>query len=297
MSNSRHAYLVFAHEHPNQLATLLRLLDHPENDVYLHLDPSASGFQRETLEAQVRRGTLAIYSIQHYAWGGEALIDGILALLGEAVKRDYQYIHLLSGSDLPLRPQAQIHAFFEANAGLEYIDFDEPFLSNAVLSDRLRTYHFFQNSREAYPAIKNLDCFLLAAQHKLGINRLKHADFSFQKGSLWFSITKEFALYCLAHAQTYRPYFRFSKCGDELFFQTLLLNSPFLPKKATNTCNDPAASMRYIDWERGNGASPYVFRAKDYETILQSGMLFARKFNETIDSEIIQEIAEQVSHS
>ena len=297
MPSSRHAYLIFAHEHPNQLASLLRLLDHPDNDIYLHLDPSASGFHHDTLRAQMRLGTLSIYSIQHCAWGGETLIDGILALLGEATKRDCQYLHLLSGSDLPLRPQSQIHAFFEENPGLEYIDFDEPVLSGAVLKDRLRTYHFFQNSRETYPAIKNLDCFLLSAQHKLGINRLKRADFRFQKGSLWFSITKEFALYSLANAEKYRPFFRFSKCGDELFFQTLLLNSPFLPQKATNTYNDPAASMRCIDWERGNGTSPYVFRSEDYAEIMQSGMLFARKFDERVDSEIIRRIAQTVSAS
>ena len=295
MINSRHAYLVFAHKNPNQLALLLRLLDHPQNDIYLHLDPAARVFDREKLRAAVRQSTLFLCSVHHFAWGGEALIDGIRTLLTEATKKDHLYYHLLSGLDLPLKPQAEIHAFFAANAGLEYIDFDEPVISGALLQNRMQTYHFFQNSRERYPLIKSLDCFLLTIQYKIGLNRLKNSGVLFQKGSLWFSITHDFALYCLKNAPVYRPYFRFSKCGDELFFHTMLVNSPFLGRKATKTYNDNRATMRLIDWDRGNGTSPYVFRAVDYDEITQSGMLFARKFDETVDANIIERIKQYVS--
>lgn len=294
---SRHAYLIFAHTNPSQLELLLRLLDDPLNDIYLHIDPAVSAFNRERMRAAVKQGTLSIYSLHHLAWGGENLIDVILSLLREAQKTEHLYYHLLSGMDLPLKPQSEIHAFFQANAELEYLDFDAPSVSDALLADRLQTYHFFQSSREKHPAIKSLDCFLLKVQRKLGVNRLKHAGFPLQKGSLWFSITHAFAAYCVAHAAEIRPCFRFSKCGDELFFQTLLLNSPFLQRKATATFNDDRATMRFIDWDRGNGTSPYVFRAGDYDRILQSGMLFARKFDERVDAEIIARIAAQSSVS
>ncbi len=128
-------------------------------------------------------------------------------------------------------------------------------------------------------------------QQMLGINRLKKVDVSFQKGSLWFSFTHAFAQYCVDHAAQFRPYFRFSKCGDELFFQTVLQNSPFLGNRFFNGYNDNQATMRYIDWDRGNGSSPYVFTSADFERIMQSGMLFARKFDETVDAQIISRIA------
>ena len=45
--------------------------------------------------------------------------------------------------------------------------------------------------------------------------------------------------------------------------------------------------MRYIDWDRGN---PYVFRIDDYDALMKSDCMFARKFDEKIDKEIIEKI-------
>lgn len=295
MPDSRHAYLVFAHQNPAQLETLLRLLDHPKNDIYLHIDPLSRGFDRERLQTAVRQGTLCVLSIRHFGWGSETLIDGMIALLAEASKTDHLYYHLVSGADLPLKTQTQIHTFFETNAGLEFVDFGAATVPEALLADRLKTYHFVQNYREVYPVLKSADRFSLKIQNKLGVNRLKNTDLPFQKGSLWFSITHGFARYCVAHAADIRPYFRYSKCGDELFFQTLLQNSPFLEKRAVQTYNDDRATMRLIDWDRGNGSSPYIFRSEDYEDLAASNMLFARKFDEQVDAAIIERIAKRVS--
>ena len=34
----KHAYLIMAHKNEEQLALLLRMIDHEQNDIYLHLD-------------------------------------------------------------------------------------------------------------------------------------------------------------------------------------------------------------------------------------------------------------------
>lgn len=294
LAETRHAYLVFAHQNPAQLETLLRLIDHPQNDIFLHLDPLAHDFNRARLQATVRQGTLRVYSIQHCGWGSETLIDGILALLAEASQTEHLYYHLLSGMDLPLRPQAEIQAFFEAEPGREWIDFGAETISPALLADRLKTYHLFQNRREIDPILKPLDRALLRAQSLFGVDRLKGSGMTFQKGSLWFSVTHGFSRYCVEHANEYRRYFRFSKCGDELFFQTLLLHSPFFQNRAVSTYNDDRATMRFIDWDSGDGSSPYVFRSEDFERIMLSGMLFARKFDESVDEGVIARISEVV---
>ena len=57
--------------------------------------------------------------------------------------------------------------------------------------------------------------------------------------------------------------------------------------------NDPKAIMRYIDWKRGN---PYTFEKNDYQLLIDSNMLFARKFSEKIDREIIDMIYQYVSY-
>jgi Core-2/I-Branching enzyme len=65
---------------------------------------------------------------------------------------------------------------------------------------------------------------------------------------------------------------------DELFFQTLVLNSPHRDSVVD-------ANLRYIDWSTTPG--PKVLRTDDLEALLGSGMLFARKFDETVDAEIL----------
>ena len=44
-----------------------------------------------------------------------------------------------------------------------------------------------------------------------------------------------------------------------------------------------------IDWKRGN---PYVWRMSDYEEIMNSDRMYARKFNWDTDKEIIIKIEE-----
>ena len=294
---TRHAYLILAHRNWGQLEVLLQLLDHPFNDIYLHIDRSARGWDAAALQASVRQGTLTIMSRFRPAWGSEALVDATLALLRAASETPHAYYHLLSGMDLPLRSQDEIHAFFANAEHAEFVDFKYETVSPDLLKSRLQTFHFLQSARQRSPFLRKLDDLSLRLQSLLKVNRLRFCTVRFQKGSQWFSITQAFAEYCLAHAAEYRRYFRFSKCADELFVQTLLQNSPFLANRFSGKYDDEHATMRFIDWDRGTSSSPYVFRSEDFDLIFQSGMLFARKFDERVDSEIIRRIANAVSAS
>lgn len=48
-------------------------------------------------------------------------------------------------------------------------------------------------------------------------------------------------------------------------------------------------AMRYIDWTRGN---PYIFRSADFEQLMSSDRMFARKFDEKVDFDIVERIFE-----
>jgi hypothetical protein len=53
--------------------------------------------------------------------------------------------------------------------------------------------------------------------------------------------------------------------------------------------DDYTSCLRLIDWKRGK---PYVWRSEDYEEILHSSCLFARKFDQRTDSAVIMKIGE-----
>lgn len=58
-----------------------------------------------------------------------------------------------------------------------------------------------------------------------------------------------------------------------------------------NENGDYRSCLRYIDWERGN---PYVFRNEDFEDLIASDFLFARKFDLNTDRLICERVVEFV---
>lgn len=71
-----------------------------------------------------------------------------------------------------------------------------------------------------------------------------------------------------------------------------LMNSPFRENIWHPQADDDYRSiMRLIDWKRGN---PYVFHSSDYNELITSPMLFARKFDERVDEGIIEDLARNI---
>jgi hypothetical protein len=67
---------------------------------------------------------------------------------------------------------------------------------------------------------------------------------------------------------------------DEIFFQTILMNSPH----AENIIND---DLRYLDWKDRNSGSPAVLSKTDLSNLLVSQKLFARKFDVKVEPKIL----------
>lgn len=130
-------------------------------------------------------------------------------------------------------------------------------------------------------------CFIYLQK---AIHYHKKFDKEIKKGANWFSITDSFAKYVLDHKQEVFQMFHQGFCVDELFIQTLLWNSPY-----KNRLYDPSdefhGCMRKIDWNRGK---PYVWRNTDFEELIHSDRIFARKFSSKIDKEIIDNISQYI---
>lgn len=99
----RYAYLIMAHTNFNQLKVLISLLDDPRNDIYLHVDKRAKSFNPNDI--CTHHSTLIILDRIKVNWGGHSQITCELNLLKAAISNHYQYYHLVSGVDLPLKTQ------------------------------------------------------------------------------------------------------------------------------------------------------------------------------------------------
>lgn len=292
----RHAFLIIAHNQYPLLEKLIRLLDHPQNDIYIHADKKAVDFDPAYFAAIPRHSGICFSRRVRVTWGGASMIEAELTLLEAAVEGKYDYYHLLSGVDLPIKPMDCIHRFFREQEGKELIHFGaEQWEAKPHIQERAALYHFLHEwigrERGLLRRVENLS---LAVQRRLGINRLKKRGGTVRAGANWFSITHGFARYVTDHAREIRKDYRFTSCADEIFLQTVFVNSPFRDNAyvARGAGRDSFENvMRFIDWDRGQ---PYVFGSGDFEELMASPCLFARKFDLTEDAAIVERVYESI---
>ncbi|NJN99140.1 MAG: hypothetical protein HC875_36125 [Anaerolineales bacterium] len=74
---------------------------------------------------------------------------------------------------------------------------------------------------------------------------------------------------------------------DELFFQTVLLNSPL----RDTIVND---DLKHIQWSTPTSAHPDIFSKEDFEKLNRSPKLFARKFDTKHDTVILDLIDQHI---
>lgn len=283
-NSGRHAYLIIAHNNFTQLQTLLSLLDDERNDIYLHIDLKSQNVPVFT----TRHAGLIMAERMNVMWGGHSQILCELSLLTAAGQGHYDYYHLLSGIDLPLKTQDQIHAFFRENGGKEYIDFDDAANESRSFRVRTRYYHWLQNHAGSSPrtwnrALRVLNWGTVKVQKLLGVDRKE--TLRQYKGANWFSITDALVQYVLTRRDVVEKDLMHTFCADEVFLQTLAMASP----RRKHIVND---FLRAIDWQRGD---PYVYRAEDVPALLASEKLWGRKFNEKLDQEAIDLIVKALS--
>ena len=284
----KHAYLIMAHTQPELLKKLLQMLDDERNDIYLHIDSKAKDYPLQEV-AEIPKKSKCIFTERtDVKWGSYSQINCEMVLLKEAVKTEHSYYHLLSGMDLPIKTQDEIHQFFEKHAGLEFVDEDLPKISEAALS-RVKYSHKFYGKSGSVKDI--LGALSTKGQKLLGVDKTKkYENIIFQKGRNWFSITHGLAKLVVEKEAWIKEIFEKSVCGDEMFLQTVARNSEYASKICNPNTMPDVLDTRYIDWERGSNNNPYVFREADFEELKRASGLFARKFDLNIDKKIVEKL-------
>lgn len=279
----RHAYIIMAHNEPEILEALLRMLDDERNDIFLHIDRKAHAMRQRFAAKRLSHARLFVdmQPLSVY-WAHTSVMGAELKCLRTAAAHGpYERYHLLSGVDLPLKTQDEIRHFFAEHETSEMVGFWNAPKQLADATRRTRYYYVLNRTKGrgnpvAHALTAPVRNLLLAAQKVLGVRR-KHGDWEIRKGPQWFSITQACCEYVLRQEKKLWQTFRFTLCPDELFMQTALWNSPFRDK-VFDASDAEQSSVRAIDWTRGN---PYVWQDADVPQLLASPYLFARKFSST----------------
>lgn len=209
-------------------------------------------------------------------WSDISLADAEVCLFKRVLDAgDYGRIHLLSGADLPLRSQDEIHSFFR-NCKEEFIDVRQP----DRFKKRLRYYHFFVRSRRNRPVVDFMRRLLLIPQLPF-VDRLRHSPLDYAYGSEWCSLTYEAVKEIVVGYSLHRDMFRHTTCCDEHYKQMILKTKGYVFAKE--------GCLRFVMFDEGC-PSPKTLKIGDLQLIQDSGCLFARKFDINEDREVVERV-------
>jgi hypothetical protein len=268
------AYIICAHKLPDQLVRLVRRLDSATSTFFIHLDRGARAQARTRLA-----GALGDKSNVHFlephrvAWGGfgqvRAALKGISTILATEVEAEYCV--LLSGQDYPIKPIPEFEAFLERSRSRSFImafPLPTPYWPRGGL-DRLRYWHFELAGRRVL---------------RLPIRRRLTLGMRPYGGDAYWCLSRdhlEVVRTVIAERPDLLRFFRHAFVSDELFFQTVLMNS-VAPSELVND------SLRYIDWgPEGTRRGPRILGSADLEELRESSAFFARKFDTSEDARIL----------
>lgn len=284
----KHAYLIIAHSQLELLQRLISALDDPRNDLYVHID-------KKTLSSspEFKTDYSALYILPKpvdACWGDVSLVKAELLLIEQMLKHGkYQYCHILSDSDFPIKSQDYIHAYCDNNEGKEFIGFAHGENVAMEIAHKAHYYHAFaRHFKDGNVFQRGWRHLFLCLQHLLRMKR--NRDVVFKKGCQWCSITYSFAQYLYDRKEEILKLFEHTCCPDELFIQTFCWNSAY-KNNVYNTHHEFDGCLRFIKWEN-NLILPIL--ETDVERMICSNRWFARKFSED-QMNLIDEISSKIN--
>lgn len=282
----RDAVLILAHEYSYCLQCLVKALDAPCFDLYVHVDAKTKNFDFDALAALARRAQIFFTPRRHSVhWGRPSLVKAELELFAAAGRR-YRYYHLVSGSDLPVMPAEELFHRFDGHTECFIVAHTDLSYDTRV---RLMFYHpsMLRPHPKAPQSPFNrfrdlLYRVTMAVQRRAHVNRLKPLSHMLgrpAKGHQWASLPRAAVDIILNAEPMIRRFVKATVCSDEMYKQTVLVNTPEAPEISSD------GDLRFIDWSAG-GANPAELIQNHFAEIDASGAVFARKFTSraTIDA-------------
>lgn len=274
---SKICILILAHKNYNQT---MRLINHLKKDfdLFVHIDKK-SALKIDSFE------NVKVYKKFKVYHGGFSQIVTTLFLMEEAIKNNYDRYIFISAQDIPLKNNFEIKDFFENN-DREYLSYENIRNNEGLykeMSFRLNAYNFGFWYRK-----------LLSRKIREIVSKIpfikRQTPENIYYGSQWWNLTKDAISYILKFVvenKNYLERFKYTWGSDEFFFQSILMQSE-LKNNCENNC------LRYLIWQ---GGVPIVFKLKDYDNFIRGGVnLFARKFDEKIDNDIIDKLYKDIEN-
>lgn len=266
------AYLILAHRYPDQFKRMFKSIYHPNNHYLIHIDKRSEPYIHNEIQDFIRQySNVRILESKNALWGGYSLVDAELRGIKEllSMNEDWEFFINLSAQDFPLQSQKDIQNYLQQYKGTDFIKVADQEKIRPDTLHRIENYvSEIGDEIISEPAIKR--------------DFLK--DITPYIGNQWMILSRKFCDFVTfaPEVDKFKTFYANTLIADEGFFQTVIMNTSY----KSNIIND---DKRAIDWIPMGDIKlrPRDFTAQDFAYLTNSGNLFARKFDETIDLEIL----------
>ncbi|NLE24733.1 MAG: beta-1,6-N-acetylglucosaminyltransferase [Clostridiaceae bacterium] len=296
------AYLILTHDNPKHFHRLTNALSSMSSTCFVHVDKKTS------IRDYDNGATSSVYFLQERVKvyrGHFSHIVAILLMIEKALEHPNRYgrFVLISGTDYPLRSQEYIRRFFEENPKTEFMNITK-MPNNSVGKPLSRLYGY--NPTPTRPRFY-LEIIIRAILKRLHIIP-RTRDYQKALGELvpyagdeWWALTRgacEYIHNFVDKNPKLLNFYKHTRVPDEMFFQTILGNSPFMHNIARN--------VTYTDWSDRTGSPAWIteehlkaYRTKMLyadDTFGKGELLFARKFRDESE-DIVKKINEYIAEN
>jgi len=279
------AYIILAHKYPEQLIRLIHRLNTEKASFFVHVDKKTDKIIYNQIVENLNGLSNVYFLNRNKAYWAffSSMLNPTVRGIDEMFKRNvpFDYVILLTGQDYPLKSNKQIEKVLQENKGKVFMRYhsipSDCWINEKGGLDRIEYRHFYFFDRH----------FIFPIKRKFP------KVFKPYGGNAYWCLPKECAEYVRNLIKQNPSFFNFFKhvfAPEEIFFQTVILNSPFKDSVINN-------DLRYIDWPDKNPSHPKILCKEDFEKLLRSSSLFARKFDITVDADILDMIDKRICES
>ncbi|MCC9137332.1 beta-1,6-N-acetylglucosaminyltransferase [Pontibacter silvestris] len=281
------AYIILVHKNPKQVARLINRLNTQNTIFSLHLDASVplEDFKNIVLSGNPGCDNIHFKEKRYRTrWGGFNAVRATAELIESVLPYKPDHVFFLSGQDYPLKTNQDIRTLLKEEYKDSILIENRRFNADPNKPNRLNRFYF---------------CDYFDWEKKKLIPRLLTKVLPSRKfldgmqpyiGRVQFILPLKAAEYVTAEYRNNKKlnnFFKYVLCADELYFQTILLNSEFAPK-VLNT------RIHYANYDVPH---PVVWQAKDIEHLKKQPNLFARKFDINVDEKVLDLLDEYLQYS
>jgi len=286
-------YLILAHRYPEQLFRLVDRLNSSGVNFLIHLDKK---MEDKTYNQVVDHFTpmTNVFFIKRYIcyWAGFGIAQATFQGLKEALDRNisFDYLCLMSGQDYPIKTNDYIKSYLESHNGKSFINtnpFPHPLWTRHDGGfDRIHNWYYINKENQygfphkLFSSRPTISKFISKTIGKITPKRKFPSAYKPYGGAQFWALHKDHVGYVvkkIVDDPGYFDFFRHVMVPDEILFQTLMGNHPNRKEEAIDD------TLHFLEWRR-KGAT---LDMGDKDNIASTHHLFARKFDLTVDGDIL----------